>query len=167
MGKEERDYQKDTSIDLNNLEKELARNPRLVADWGEEAADAKRVLARASENVKTIRSELILKMSQHPDVYGLTKTTDKMIEAAYRTHEDYIEAKEEWIEAEYDYTMLSDAKWNAIDKKEILKEEVKWWINEYFIGSGEPNDITDWKPEEGKRSRTSRDQRQRMKRTKN
>jgi hypothetical protein len=116
------------------------KQPQLYRKYAELKADAKLKLNKAHENVKVVRSELVLKAKRGGEELLGCKATDPVTEAYYRTHEKYKKAKEEMIQAEYEYNILEGAVWSFQQRKEALENEVKLWAGSYFAGPTEPRD---------------------------
>jgi hypothetical protein len=131
------DFDKDMDIDLDNLHEEWEGQAKLTMDYVKIAARANRRFRRAEERVKTIRSMLSKKCKK-----SNPKATDKIVEAYYRTHPKYMEAKKDEINAEYEASMAAGAL-NAINfqRRAGLENEVKLLQMGYFAGPNEPKEI--------------------------
>jgi len=109
------DYAKDSKIDVNALDIEWKEQPELEQRYIKQTSTLKHELTTAIENekiaheeLKTTRSKLILDAHTNAKEYfDKPKATAPEVEAFYRTHKDYKEAKEDWINAE---TELNEAK---------------------------------------------------------
>ena len=133
---------RDLRIDESALDIEWLNQPRIFMRYAMAAAEAERVAKRAKEKVKTIRSELIREVAKSPqETTGKAKPTAQDTEAYYRVHEDYIEAKEELTEAEFENSLL----WNAVSafhqRKLCLENLVRLNGQQYFAGPSVPRDL--------------------------
>ena len=136
------DYEKDIEIDHNALDVEWLGQPNLLMRYSRMASDAQRRADLAAEKVKVVKSKLIKAVSENPEEYlGKVKPTVQAIEAFYHSHEDYIAAKEEHIEAVYELNLLQAAVSAIHQRRTALENLVKLMSMEYFIGPRTPRDI--------------------------
>jgi hypothetical protein len=128
------DYDADLSIDLNFLHLECEKHPKLFMKYSKEASRAKRAASWAEEKVKTLRSQLVKEANTNPDMYlgkGI-KPTAPIVEAYYRDHPDYCNAKREWIEAVYYADLMSGTVFAFQARKLSLENEVKLHGQQYY-----------------------------------
>jgi len=107
-------------------------------------ADAKEELERAEEDLKVIRSELILEANKNPDkcLGDGVKLTDPKVEAYYRSHPDHKEAKEKYFAAQKKLAIIEIAKNEiAFTRKAALENLVTLHGQQYFAGPKMPRDI--------------------------
>ena len=145
-------YEEDTKIDKENLHIEFAEHPSLVYNYGKHCVNLTKEYDKANEKVKTLRSELIRKANKNPEkCCGKSKPTAGDIEAYYRTHADYKEAKEGLIDAKYELGMAENAK-NAIvyTKSKSLVKLNDQWEKEYYTIEGLPKSFGDPISKQGK-----------------
>lgn len=125
-------YADNLKIDINALEEEWLNQPRLYAKYSKIKAEAKADMDRAAEKVKTVRSELILEARKGgKDLLGFNPT-DSSIEAWYRTQKKWLNAREEYIDAEYEYNILDGAVFAFSQRKYALENLVSLWIGNYY-----------------------------------
>lgn len=124
---EDFDYELDTAIDKNHLDKELQFQPSLFMKYAKLQKKAKKVFDLQWEKVKTIRSKIIKEIKEENP-----KATAQLVEAEYRTNEEYIEEKKAAIEAEYSYNILDAATLSLHQRKASLQDLVKLYLNEYW-----------------------------------
>ena len=101
---DELNYEDDIRIDKHRLDREFVTHPKKHMKYAKLAAQATAELARAEENVKVIRSEIVIDLLAKG-----TKPTGQVIEATYRTDKRHIKAKEEWIKAQETSQLLNEA----------------------------------------------------------
>ncbi len=89
-------YYEDLEIDVNNLDQEFIKQPIITMRYGDLYADMQKERDEAHEDVKIIRSELIVECKENQ-----SKATGPIIEAYYRTHEKHKKAKENLINTEH------------------------------------------------------------------
>ena len=106
----------------------------------------------AEENVKVIRAELIAKVSTNPEkcLGDGVKATVATTEAYYRNHKEHKQAKQEWIDAQYECNMAEVAKWEiGNSRKAALENLVKLHGQNYFAGPSVPRNLTkEWEMKE-------------------
>ena len=133
-------YEEDTKVDKENLHKEWARHSSLVHDYGKHYNNVLKICEKRHEKVKTVRSELIRDANKDPMKCCLkAKPTAGDIEAYYRTHKNYKEAKEKWLEAQHELNMVEIAKNSIVyTKTKSLDELGDLWKKEYYTIVGLP-----------------------------
>lgn len=94
------------AIDLCRLEEACISNPVMMREWSDKLADAKREAAHAEAQLKLTYSELLKKVRQRPEAYGLDKTTDETVKAAVLCHEDHKIAVAAVIDADHAVDVL-------------------------------------------------------------
>ncbi len=129
-------YKDDIAIDRYNLDTEWTNHADMMMKYAEAAAAADRDAKKADEKAKTIRSELILSVSGDAGVPGSKKSTDKIIEAYYRTHPDYLKAVEEKIEAEHNAEILRSVGFAFAHRKTALENLVRLQSQSYYSTPG-------------------------------
>jgi len=138
-------YERDMYIDESSLDVECLEQPLLATRWGKYYNDCLDELIRTEENVKIVRSELIIEINKEPEKFlgeGI-KPTDTKIEAAYRIHPRYKEAKEKWMQAMKKKNDAEIVK-NEISftRKASLENLVQLYIGQYFAGPKLPRNLT-------------------------
>lgn len=126
-------YKNDRYIDLNKLEWESARMSDLFKKWGDKWAEATKLKELAAEKVKLVRSQIIEDLRLNWKSLGFDKPpTDQKAEAYYRTRQEYIDVKTEWVYAEADSRKL----WIAMKSMEIknanIGNEQRLYHDEYW-----------------------------------
>ncbi len=137
-------YKNDIRIDETALDVEWLGQAELAVKWGRLWSEAKDELDRADENVKVVRSELVLEINTDPEKYlgeGV-RPTDAKVEAAYRVDERYKEAKERWLRAMKDFNDIDVVK-NEISftRKAALENMVQLHGQQYFAGPKIPRNL--------------------------
>ena len=134
FNKDDFDYELDTAIDKHKLDKELEVQHSLFMKYSKLSKLAKRIYDHKWEAVKKIRSKIIKKIKKDDP-----KATGQMIEAQYRDDERHATAKEEMIEAEYQYNILDGAVMSLHQRKTSLQDLVKLYLNEYWADGATGN----------------------------
>lgn len=138
-------FEKDILIDEGALEVEWVNQPALAMQYGIYLARAYRTFQKAEENVKLVRAELIKLLIDDPDEYVETgtKITGPIIESFYRNHVRHKDAKNEWVEAQYELKIAEIAqKEISTTRKAALQNLVTLHGQNYFAGPTLPRDIT-------------------------
>ena len=139
------DYEKDMSIDEDAIDLELFYLPKVEERYIRAVSIAFKNKQILHEELKTKRSELILKANKHPKkCCHKDKPNAGDIEAFYRTDKGYKELKEELIEADDTYNVLNEMKDGIhFTKKGALDNLTQLMNMEYFAGPVMPRDIND------------------------
>lgn len=96
----------DLSIDLCRLEEECISNPVMMREWSDKLADAKREAAHVEAQLKLTYAELMKKIRQRPDAYGVDKVTEESVKAAILCHDDHKIAVAAVIDADHAVDIL-------------------------------------------------------------
>lgn len=93
-------------IDLCRLEEACIANPVMMREWADKLADAKREAAHAEAHQKLTYSELMKRIRQRPEAYGLDKVTEETVKAAIICHDDHKIAVAAVIDADHAVDVL-------------------------------------------------------------
>jgi hypothetical protein len=138
------DYIRDSQIDENALDIECLEQPALAMRYGKHYLALKKQALLAAERVKVVTAELIKKANSNPLKYcKKDKPNAADIEAFYRTRPEHKEAKEAWINAQYEADMAEHAK-NEIcfTRKASLENLITLHGQQYFAGPKTPRNIS-------------------------
>lgn len=136
-------YEKDIPIDGEALDLEWLNQPELEMRYIEQVSELRKDTMDAQEQVKIIRSELIREAHEDPEkTCNAKKATGPQVEAYYRTHKDYQEAKEEAIEAQDAYEVAKDMKDMVhFTRSKALENMVILHGQQYFAGPSVPQSL--------------------------
>jgi len=138
----ELDFNRDMAINPDCLDVECLDHANLYIRYSNAAIHAARIAKRAAEKKKTIRSKLTKEANKDPKGCGIEKVTGPNVEAYYRDHDDYKDAVNELIDAEYEADMLKGAVESfGYQRKEMLRLLVQEWQGQYFAGPNLPRDL--------------------------
>lgn len=135
-------YEEDLKIDPNYLDVEFLTHSEVFMRYAKLSSVAKRDASFAEEKLKTIRSQIIKRCKESGD-----KHTETTLEATYRLDPEYIEAKDELINANYTADLMSNAVFAFQSRKTALENLVRLYATSYNSGPEEPRDL----PEAAKR----------------
>lgn len=136
MSDEVHDFEREKSIDPDNLHEEWFRQPNLVWKYSKAFARADALAKKAKERIKVVMAQLDAEIRRNPGEYGIEKITDKAIEAAVYRHPKYWEIVEESIDLKEEANLLDGALNTLEDRREALKHAVRLFLNEYW---GDPH----------------------------
>jgi len=122
------DFEKDIATDPDALDEEWLKQPMVMLKYSLYSSHCQKLVSKAHEKVKTIRSELLLEVSG----------TQQEREAKYRTDPKYLKAKKQQTIAEYNRDMALNAVSAVHQKRGTLEHEVKLWLGQYFAGPVDP-----------------------------
>ena len=128
---EEFDFEKDLSINKYRLDEECLSHSSLYFRYAEAAAQAKKNVSRAKNNLELIESERYEEIRLEKENAGI-KTTIPMLEKAVVCDEIVIKAKNKLIEAETIYSRLSVAVQAFEHRKSELDNLVKLYCSGYY-----------------------------------
>jgi hypothetical protein len=148
-------YEKDIRISEGDLDIEWLEQAELAIKYGRIWANAQKKLTLAEENIKVIRAELIAEANESPKKYcKKEKPNAADIEAYYRTHPDHVQAKKEWVEAQYECNMAAVAKNEfSFTRKAALENLVQLHGQNYFAGPKIPRNLSNEREEKAAKQR--------------
>ena len=114
------DVDTDVAIDPDDIVEEWLKLPSTYHDYQKELAKAEKKAKEAHEHVKVTRSRLRKKAREE----GEAKTESEK-EDYYRVHEDHTEAKQAWIDAEYERDLVKAACSSFYRKENAMLEAGK------------------------------------------
>ena len=138
------DFQADLAIDPDELDIAALEQSNLAMKYSREAAHYDRVSKKAYEAVKTLRSQLTREANEDPDgcLGKGNKATGANVEAYYRTHPDYIKAKNAMIDAEYQRDLVKAAADHISFQRSKMIQVLSSLLNaEYFAAPGFARDL--------------------------
>jgi hypothetical protein len=137
------DFEQDVRIDHMSLDVEWLNQPVLAGKYARYSAEMRRKANQAEQRVKVVRSELVKKTVDDPrGTTGKDKPTAVEVEAYYRNQPIHQEAKQEWIDAEYEAGYAEMAyKEIAFTRKSALENMVRLHAAQYFAGPSVPRDL--------------------------
>lgn len=137
-------YERDMSIDVTALDVEWTEQAELAMKYGRLWAEAQDATSRAEEKVKYVRSKLTMEVIKKPaKCLGVgIAYSDAKAEAYYRTHPEYIEAKDEWLDCLNNLNTILVAKSEiSFTRKSALENLVVLHGQNYFAGPNVPRDL--------------------------
>jgi hypothetical protein len=144
------DYADDMYIDETALDVEWLHHEEKAMEYVKNAAYLRKKERQAAEVVKTTRSDLINDVNEDPKgTIGKDKPIAADIEAYYRRHPDYKEAKQDWIDAAYEAEYAEMAKNEfCFGRRKALENLVELHRQQYFAGPRVPRDISEERKKE-------------------
>ena len=132
-------------INFSQLDVEWGRQDSLLDKYLKASAYCEKMLRKAEEKIKLTRSKLVLEVTSDPEgcLGKGQKANGPQIEAYYRTNEDYIQAKNEWIDAEYICNLVNGQKSRAYGRKTTLEEAAKLSLAGWFSSPLIPRKLAD------------------------
>jgi hypothetical protein len=127
MSEETNVFKRNLEIDLSNLHVEWQNHAHLRLEYSDKLAKCEKLLRKEKELLKTTRSILILKIREEDP-----KAIQKVLEAKYRSNEDYLKIKENIIELEYERDMIDNAVKACDDRKHALQKLVALYLADYY-----------------------------------
>lgn len=138
-------YEDDILIDETALDVEWLNQPRRMEDYCKLAAEARRSLDLAAEELEFVRATLERAVRLNPSDYGVTPgvrgITEDGIKAAIQVHPEYKSASKRHIDAKYESEVAIGAV-RAFDQRKVALENlVRLHGQSYFAGPAVPRDL--------------------------
>lgn len=127
-----------SDFDINQLEKEWHRQPKLMEDIVSQLADAKRDWEEAKYEVELEEAACAQRIREKPEKYGLEKTTEAAIKEAVVLHPKMQKAKRALIDAVHRKDVLEGYARVLEHRKRALEKEVDLLLAGYFSGPKQP-----------------------------
>ena len=121
------DFENDLNINLNDLHTEWKNHANLRYKYASEVSYLDKCVKKANEGIAVIKAKIIKQCK-----IDNMKSTVQQIDAFCSAHPDYLEAKNERIDIEYNLNMIKNALRAFDDRKTALENEVKLWTGNYF-----------------------------------
>lgn len=119
-------------IDDLQLDKEWGEQPKLAFTYLRKLAIARHRMDEAKAELELEEARLGQKMREFPERFGLSKVTEKAIESAIITHDDYQEALSEYNDCKYKVDLIDAAVKSIDQRKYALQKKVELFGMEYF-----------------------------------
>ena len=132
-------YDDDLRIDIDQLDVEWLRQPRLYMKYAEMAEQADLEVKKAKEKMELEYAKSFRKILDEFD----KKPSDSMIDALILSdYPEYGEAKSAYAEAIYRANVLAAVVKAMDQRKSAIEGLVKLWAGQYFSGPREPRDTS-------------------------
>lgn len=129
--------QQDLIIDEYELIKEWLNQAKLFNDYAQIKSDVDYALSKAKENLDVVSAEIRLDIVKDPEIYGIKKYTEKILDALIFNEEDYKEQKNIVMAKTYERDMASNAVKAIEMRKSALENIVKLHGQNYFATPSE------------------------------
>ncbi len=132
------DYREDLKIDKLALDEECAEHARLYEQWSKVYSNAQEQEAYDERAVTVLRAQKRLDILRDPEKYGLpkpksgTNLKDGDIKAIIESDNEIDKAERRVIKAKKTTALLRGAKESFEQRKWLLGDMVKLWINSYW-----------------------------------
>lgn len=121
-------------IDINQLDVEWLKQPKLYERYAERLADAKRDLEIAKSELEVTRAELDQDIRDRPDAYDLGKVTEPAIANVILTEKEYRRSRKKVIECKHFVDVL-DAMVTALDHRKKALENLVFLHGQSYFAS--------------------------------
>jgi hypothetical protein len=119
-------------IDPLQLERECMGQPALYTEAGELASTARAEAKQAKEHLEFTKAQLSAKIRGDTDKYVVGKVTEASIDSAIITHEEYVKAVAESINASRLADDLSVLQTAVEQRKSMIRDLVQLFIHSYY-----------------------------------
>lgn len=137
------DYETDVVIDESALDVEWLEQPRLMMKYARKAAEARRKMDEAKENVEYIRAELDKEIRQDPDKFGIAKISETAIQNTILMEDSYRKASAEFAKHRFEADISRGAVSAFEHRRDALENLVRLHGQQYFAGPRVPRNLTE------------------------
>lgn len=153
----ELNYEKDISIDDSALDVEWLQQASLTLKYCQLEADARKAVDDTKAQLDIVEAELDKEIRNNPEKFDLPKITESAIKSAILVNENYINAKDEYSQAQYELNMAQAAVRAIYAKKDALENLVRLHGQQYFAGPSVPRDLSkEWESKQRQKSSNSK-----------
>lgn len=128
----------DSSIEIDNLGKAVLIQASLFLKWSTRAANAVHEKKMLKNRLNVIKSQLELKIRRNPPK-DLGKLTEGTVTALVVTDPEYMQAEEEYLEAETFANEMLNAKQAMEEKRDALKNAKDLYTTGYWATKPVPD----------------------------
>ena len=140
-------YEQDIQIDESSLDVEWLGQATLMMKYTKNSAMAFSDLDQTKEALDIVRAGIDLKIRNHPEEFGLEKTTEAAIQNTILLDKKYQEVNKVYLDARYEFEMAKGAVRAFEQRKDALENLVRLHGQQYFAGPKVPRDLA-WEVEE-------------------
>ncbi len=119
-------------INIDSLDTEWLKQPRMYLEAAEEATAAGFKHDRAKDQLEDVKAELDFKIRANHELFGLTKSTEASIAGAILLQGSYEEALEAYQISKRDYNSAMNVVKALDHRKKALENLVQLYIGQYF-----------------------------------
>ncbi len=139
---EELNYKHDMRIDESALDIEWLEQAELMMKYVRHAAEMERIRDKKKEELEYTEAKLDKEIRENPDSFGLTKSTDTVVNNTIKRQDEYQRLADELVQARYDARVARGAVDAMRDRKEALQELDRLHALQYFAGPSSPRDLS-------------------------
>jgi hypothetical protein len=136
------DFEKDIVIDKFNLTEELVEQPQKYYDWGKALSISETETLIAKDKLEIIRSEIELKIRNHPTLYDLPNNPkEAQIKAAVNINRKVRRANKNYLDALRIEKTLKKAE-RAFEHRKKSLEGLVYLSNQFYFADPKTNSHT-------------------------
>ena len=141
MDIQEFDFENDVKIDPEVLDVEALRQADTFYRYARAAAEAHTIADQKKLAWETLGSTLSMRVREHPEKYGLVKTTDNSVMCVVTSRDSYLQAAHEYYLAKETAKILDGAVAALEQRKAMLELLGRLHGQQYFAGPTVPHDL--------------------------
>ena len=138
---ERNDFMSNLEIDPTQLDVECGMQGELFFKWAEKSTEARALVDTEKFRAEVLLMQLAGQARSDPGSFGLVKVTEAAVQEAVKTHPDYIEAYERYLEARAASGILEKAVEAMEQRKRMLESLISLHGMQYFAGPSVPRDL--------------------------
>jgi response regulator RpfG family c-di-GMP phosphodiesterase len=128
-------------VDETHLVEEWIVHPQRVYEYAQLAADTRALLDELKRNDDVLRAEVSLAVRRHPEVYGLAKLTEGVIDSIVATDTEVQNSAKKIIACKHKLDLAQAAVTAMENKKKALECIVQLHATAYFANPRNPESL--------------------------
>ena len=137
----ELNYEQDIRIDETALDVEWLEQSSLMMKYARHAADMRKAMDLAKEDLDIIRAEVDKEIREDPERFGIAKVTDAVVAATILRDKEYQRVNKAFINARYELEIANAAVKSIDARKDALENLVRLNGQQYFAGPKVPRNL--------------------------
>jgi response regulator RpfG family c-di-GMP phosphodiesterase len=129
------------TIDESQLAEEWIAHPQRVYEYAQLAADIRKTLDELKRRDEVVRAEVGLSVRKNPEVYGIMKVTESLVDSAITTNDEVRESTQLIIDCKHKLDLAMAAVTAMENKKKALECIVQLHATSYFANPRNPKSI--------------------------
>lgn len=119
-------------LDLNKLDQHLLDQAKLMYEYSQQLAEAKRQHARSKRKVKYVEAKIKQEIRNEPAKFTNLKLTEDCVKELVQVHAKFQQVQREAEELAYQQDLLQGMVDSLTDRKHSLQDFTKLWSQGYF-----------------------------------
>lgn len=135
------DYSLDMEINPGELDIEWINQPALMMKYTKKAAELREKRDLLKEELELLKAQLDKEVRSDPEEYGLTKTTETIIQNTVISIDEYQDLLKTYLRASYEVNVAQGVVQAIEQRKQALENLVRLHGQQYFAGPSVPRNL--------------------------